>query len=551
MATLFVTQKLFMHRLLVKHQSLTQSHDQHSSWLGLASAVTALFKQRSARAGYKWILLITTYLAASAAMKITTAALFQLSPTTIIVPTETQAMSVTSDFLTSIMRGSTLGPQGDSMVQYLREAMVLEYARLGTWQGSPTVDSVGLQGNVLYDIIPSIANSTDKANVTSTTLNVDCQSISTEDFLNLTVPVDQFGPERQEGWDLTPLSVSKDIRERNGSQTVPPSFLIPIQLMYRIDDSQGKALNVTPFTKILIDNSTSHVYIDDPSAFAWVPETDSIVKCPQELYLDASVPFNTGPERAWVQNIAKDSGVGLMICSITWAAGSAIINTQQRTPIEVSKRKDQSSWSQIPLANLTLPKTGGASPIFNSLGEPPGRGQFDLNCRVTSAEMQSFSADWTYFDIFVDKYLGLTKQETPRLKLHEFENMLEDWIAMNLFIYSKANVILGSASSNVSTTVPVKTQVSELQLRALPVYAGFAASLIMLAIASTIVFTTPALRFHPNEIGVLQLLWLSDVRFDLGPDTHPTEVNLRKAGLATSVSLVNGVGVFRRATKPV
>jgi hypothetical protein len=74
----------------------------------------------------------------------------------------------------------------------------------------------------------------------------------------------------------------------------------------------------------------------------------------------------------------------------------------------------------------------------------------------------------------------------------------------------------------------------------------------MLLIAITIIATTPGLQIHPTEIGVLQLLWLLDVRFDLGhPEAHPTEENLRRAGLTTSVSLINGVGAIRRSSKRI
>ncbi|KAH8806980.1 hypothetical protein DL96DRAFT_586972 [Flagelloscypha sp. PMI_526] len=254
-----------------------------------------------------------------------------------------------------------------------------------------------------------------------------------------------------------------------------------------------------------------------------------------------------------------------MICSVTWASGFAVVDAQRRTLVEAGKRKNQSAWGDVFQGNLSLPNTRlsptynslgkqsktGLSPIFDSLGKPPGQAVFNFNCNSTSTIYQTWATDWTFFDIFTDSYLGLTKQETPRIQLYEFENMLEDWVAMNLYIYNKANVIvnLNGGSSNVSTTVPVRRQVSELQLRALPVFAGFFASFIMLLVALAIAFTTPALRSHPNEVGMLQLLWLSDVKFDLGLDIHPTEGNLRKAGLATSVSLVNGVGVLRQRRK--
>ncbi|KAH8810422.1 hypothetical protein DL96DRAFT_1561669 [Flagelloscypha sp. PMI_526] len=522
MATLFVTQKLFMHRLLVRHQSLTQSHDQYSSWLGLASAIAALFKQRSARAGYKWIFCILIYLACSAVMKITTAALFQLSPTTIVTPQGTQATSVSSDFLTSVMRDASSDSPEESMVQYLRQAMVYEYARLGSWERSPTVDSVGLQGNALYDVIPQIANATDTVNVTSMTINANCGPLSSVDYRNWTDAITgALPPTLQAGWLLTPLSASGTLWELNQSQTHSNPFLIPFQTMFKIEDSQGTALNLTPFRDFLIDNHTGTVYFDDPSSINPLEDVGTRLRCPEELTLNVSISSPNSQSRLLWNNVTRDSGFGFFMCSLNWTEGAMLVDAVQRTPIKARERRDRSLWRETPATNNPDP---------------------DLK--------YTWSPSWSFFDLFADRYLRLTQRDPLQLQLHEFESMLEDWVAMNLYLYNKAALFSNSIDASNNVSVSVKSQVSQLQLRALPVFGGFAAALIMFAIASLIVFTTPAHRLHPDEIGVLQLLWLSNVKFDLGPpEAQPTEENLRKAGLSTSVSLVNGVETFRRTTK--
>ncbi|KAH8834200.1 hypothetical protein DL96DRAFT_1579777 [Flagelloscypha sp. PMI_526] len=559
MATLFVTQKLFMRRLLVQRQSLTQSHDQYSSWLGLVSSISILLKQLRTRAGYKWILVIMTYLTASAVMKITTAALFQLSPTNIVILKETQASSISSDFLASVMRGSPVGPDGDAVVQYLREAMVLEYARLGTWETSSTVDSVGLRGNVLYDVIPSNINATNTLDVAAITINADCKALSSKDFLSLDTYTSNNGTENvtsQIGWSLHPFSVSAPIRELNASQTISHSFLIPFQSMYRIHDSQGKALNGTPISKLLFRNSSTpiKIYINDSKLSS--DNLTTYAACPSGIALRAVTPLS----RYWNEyDLANNSGTGFMLCSLTWQAGSVVVDAINRTPVKNLKRKDQSSWSKISMKNLTYtpifddtPSQATTAPMFFLLGTPPGQKTFEFYCYTEPKVVQVFNIDWTLLDVFAAKYLGLINQTIPQVKLHDFENMLEDWVAMNMYIYDKANVLVNGASNKVSATVPTLTQVSQLQLRSLPVFGGFAASLVMLLIAITIIATTPGLQIHPTEIGVLQLLWLLDVRFDLGhPEAHPTEENLRRAGLTTSVSLINGVGAIRRSSKRI
>ncbi|KAH8813682.1 hypothetical protein DL96DRAFT_1685042 [Flagelloscypha sp. PMI_526] len=556
--------KLFMHRLLVKHQTLTQSHDQYASWLGLGSGVSALFKQRNARAGYKWVLLITTYLAASAVMKITTAALFHLTPTTSVTSKETAASSIHSEALTSIMRRPKDLTQSDYMADNLRETMVLEKLRLGTWELSPTVDSLGLHGNLLYDVLPQVANVTGAVNVTAITVNAACHTVSTKDFINMNSDINGVGAIYPLGWRSVPLSAAGNTREVKGGSNLPPTFVVPFQSMYGIEDTQGNTLKGIPFSQVLIDAYPLTFLVDEPVARNYV-NMKNVNKCPSGLGLTVDSPFTSRRTTDGPYNVTSE--LGLMACSLSWSSASVVVNAEYRTPVDTPKRKSQSWWSEFSLATLSFAEAT-SFPIFGLLERAlPGSSTFTFKCNppVTGTgllDRTHWSVDWSSFDLFVlianayrsfsDNYLGLSNQSIPpRIKLHEFENMLEDWAAMNFYIHNKVNVLtkLGDTEPT-SVSVSVRTQVSQLQLRALPVFGGLAASLVMLSIAATIVFTTPALRSQPKEIGVLQLLWLSDLKFDLGRlEAPPTEVNLRRAGLALVVSLVDGLGEFRRQGK--
>ncbi|KAH8795162.1 hypothetical protein DL96DRAFT_1690265 [Flagelloscypha sp. PMI_526] len=555
MAELFVTQKLFMHRLLVKHQTLTQSHDQYTSWLGLGSSVTALFKQRTARSGYRWIFLISSYLAASATMKITTAALFQLSPTTIIIPKAIEATSITPSFLTSIMHPpvidedhptTTYYQPGEYMVGNLREAMVLEKTRLGTWERSLVVDSLVLHGNMLYDTLPQVANATGTANISGVVVNAACHSLSTKDFINFTSNTDDSGGVRmplpwnlprdqreyyQDGWRSSPLSPTGNSREVEGNSSLFPTFVVPFQSMYGIEDTQGNMLKAIPLNKLLISDIpqstgvTPKIFVDEPAIISH--DTKNLVKCPFGLDLDYYV-FHT----AWPD--------------------ADVVNVSGRTPVDVPKRKDHSSLSELSLAMLSFTETPPFE-IFELGGTNPTESAFAFACNSTLTSKETWLVDWTSFDLFANQHLGLSNHSTlPRVKLHDLENMIEDWAALNFYLYHKVYSLmkLGNIGHTSSVSVTVRAQVSQLQLRALPVFSGFAASLVMLAIAAIIVFTTPVHHSLPDEIGVLQLLWLSDVKLDLGrPEGLPTEANLRRAGLTTAVKLVHGLGAFRRQGK--
>ncbi|KAH8822199.1 hypothetical protein DL96DRAFT_1714545 [Flagelloscypha sp. PMI_526] len=304
--------------------------------------------------------------------------------------------------------------------------------------------------------------------------------------------------------------------------------------MYPVEDTQGKALSVIPFSKVSIEDSDP----THPPFFAMeMSGTDhqkvNHTKCPTNLLLATFSPFIHGPSglvNSYNVAVKPGSGVGFMLGSLSWSAESVVVDTEKRTLVDTPKLQEHSLWSELlTFTNSTLLQ------LFGSFVTPPGSSTFKFYCNATSLDSHSWETDWTSFNLFSDKYLGLSNQSTlPQIKLHEFENMLEDWAAMNLYIYHKMNILmnLSDTKPTPSVSVSVRTQVSQLQFRALPVFGGFSASLVMLAIAATIVFTIPGLRSQPDEIGVLQLLWLSDLEFDLGhPDARPQRKTYTEQGL--------------------
>ncbi|KAH8810197.1 hypothetical protein DL96DRAFT_1821690 [Flagelloscypha sp. PMI_526] len=543
-AALFVSQKLFMHRLLMVQQTLTSSHDQYSSWLGLGSAAFTLFKQRSAKGNLKWLFIIAAYLAASAVVKVCTAALFQMTPEIIVQTMPVNATAAASDGLSRFMDGTTNDTLQVAQAISQQLTMVLNYNRFGTLDPSGVI---GLEGNTLYDLIPSVANVTENSQVlvNAYTVHADCKMLSVNDFLSfapLTTPEANPSETGSYWWPFRGLT-SINLRKQQG----PAQYVVPISTIYPILDSSGRGLNKPPLNQMtpVTENNTSLTLVElngpksDPNKA--IIDTgdipDQLYSCPQGM--------------AYSESLGTDGIVGLASCSFTWTAGTEPIDPVKRTLYQPRKLKTNSTWTSATADELSA---SSSSPwdIFPSyagglLGgvaaANTGNFKFWCNSTVPYAYPHFSMLGLFSLDIFSFKYLGLLGKERPKIMLHDFENMLEAWLALNIWIYTNAEDKMKGFASN-AVDVPKNVQMSRLTLRAVPVYVGFAASLIMLAVACSIVFTTPVLLSHPNEVGVLQLLWLSDV--DLGTEKAPTETNLRKAGLKTNISLVNGVGSLRR-----
>lgn len=165
-----------MQRVLALPQSLTRSHDEYSSWLGLGSAISSLYKQRVARSGPKSLALITIYLIGSAVLKVTTAALFQLPtvPTIMMFPASSRPI---------IPPISPEISQGNHLLSVAMQLMSLASNRSDT--GSDLIPSVGLSGNQIYDIIDLVPNATETrtVEVNISTVNVKCHTVDQSIFI--------------------------------------------------------------------------------------------------------------------------------------------------------------------------------------------------------------------------------------------------------------------------------------------------------------------------------------------------------------------------------
>ncbi|KAH8823034.1 hypothetical protein DL96DRAFT_260375 [Flagelloscypha sp. PMI_526] len=579
-AALFVSQKLFMQRILATSQTLTGSHDQFSSWLGLGSAVNSLFKQHSVRSGVTTVVMIALYLAASAISKVTTSALFQLPAQNVTRTNNAQALmsfpfkNYTDDAGDTDDTGDTGDTEGtddtdaryngsrEKGPQYLQSMWMtmMMYQQDPVIRRDPNVtilSSLGLDGNTVYDVIPVVANATGKVLVNAHTFNVECYSFDPaleQPFLNQT----------HNGFGIAPISALESVRHstswhrayrRNNSPMSQNTFFdgssyLPIQSMYKITDGEGRVSNQVNITNLSMGTFINGFVNDTrcaPDAYAMDVGSWSV------LAYNASIP-----------------AIQMALCSLNMTSSKAFVDASTRVLMQPVPRKHTSSWRQLDSSIQFYDEESDFLPFGDeilSTDEHPTNmvhDGFDLvvgACRDGPGSSETSASSLSYFDVYGTHKLELLAKSDPNyptnstelptklptFMLHEVEKVMEDYIALYMFTQQKANDTIASPESlgyTVSVDVPFITLVSTLTLNPYPLYVGLAASVTMLVIAIWIASTTPTHITVVDNVGVLQLLWLSNAL--PGRVSLPTEPNLRKAGIRTSLRLENGV--TRRAT---
>ncbi|KAH8795156.1 hypothetical protein DL96DRAFT_1291219 [Flagelloscypha sp. PMI_526] len=183
---LFVTQKVYVQRMLASKQTLTKSHDESASWLGLGNAISSLYKQRSARSSQFSLSSIVLYLLASAVVKITTSALFQLP--TISVPANVTVYATSRKPFP--VATSPSDSNDDTNLQQI--IMTLASKQWGNFTEPSLRSTIGLYDNTLYDVIPSITNTSGPVEVNSYAVEVQCHAANKSEAVLLGFP-DTFG----------------------------------------------------------------------------------------------------------------------------------------------------------------------------------------------------------------------------------------------------------------------------------------------------------------------------------------------------------------------
>ncbi|KAH8824204.1 hypothetical protein DL96DRAFT_201750 [Flagelloscypha sp. PMI_526] len=557
--SLFVAQKIFMHRILLSNQTLTKSHDQYASWLGLGGALLTLYKQRAVRAGFRSLAAISLYLASSALVKVTTPALFQLETGSALRNIPTTARSFKSlAYRYPPATDLPSDPRPSSLQDLLMETMLLQK------ESSLQTSTIGLEGNTLYDIIPVVESANGLVEVDKYVVNVTCflvletEGWSREKFFANLFPTSPIALPM----DNSVLTAQEAV---NGTSLRFDSLFLPLLSWLNITDSHGNYGQSIPLNDTFFGQNT-RLGANVMDGLVWGFSKNTGMKTCDRLY-GYAYPWGQH-QNGWFSRLY---GVQPVICSASTYSERGKVDSKQRILVQNPPRKNSSTWIGLPLTPDRKPmiESQAYTTAFDTTGGSPDQSQasvvylFDcLNGEGRQSQGSAFQRFPSIFEKAIKQSLEIfgrnmtqrnesqsTFRSFPEIKLHDLGNALEDFIALYMFTHQQAIETYNQSLVNeVPVQVPVDTPVSILTLRPLPVFLGLSASSVMLFIAIWIVTTTPIYHSDLDGLGVLQLLWLAHA--DLEPVTQPTEKKLRIAGAMNSVRLLDGVDTQKKGTTP-
>ncbi|EKM52091.1 uncharacterized protein PHACADRAFT_187439, partial [Phanerochaete carnosa HHB-10118-sp] len=154
-----LTQSLAFRSDLYVRQTLTALHDKSGAWLGLGAAFTSLWAQFKLRAAIAGVMYITAYLFGVWLLHITIPTVLNVVPYNATVSTVHH----------TVLANATFGT--DSVSAY---DILLVYDQ-------PEVPTLGLQDNMVYDVIPQVSFASGSAMVNASVYSVDCAALPSAD----------------------------------------------------------------------------------------------------------------------------------------------------------------------------------------------------------------------------------------------------------------------------------------------------------------------------------------------------------------------------------
>ncbi|KAJ3556625.1 hypothetical protein NM688_g1922 [Phlebia brevispora] len=161
-----LTQRITLHDLINKPQTLSAIHDKSSAWLGLGSSLQTLARQATLVTDFLSVSMITAYLLLIFVVHTTLPGIFGVA---------TVNVTVSSTYPT------TLAYQPNTFNALFTETFwtVNNLQSILEVYDILNLTTIGVSDNVLYDIIPDVENAADGGvDVNATTVSVDCNTLS-------------------------------------------------------------------------------------------------------------------------------------------------------------------------------------------------------------------------------------------------------------------------------------------------------------------------------------------------------------------------------------
>ncbi|KAG1898895.1 uncharacterized protein F5891DRAFT_1236073 [Suillus fuscotomentosus] len=481
---LFLTQRLAISRTLVRRVKLTAVHDISGAWAGLGSALTSVWRQTDIPASWWTTSAVAAYLASITVLHVTSSTLLQF---------QTFNASMTTSVPT------TLGWLDDSSYNYLTDLGPITTS-LPVVNHLTGLVSAGLSNTTLYDTLKTTAIS-GNATVNATTVTSSCGLVPNVTYsANTSTAIVPFGPVATRVLNASTLWSDQihiipwmEYEDSYGGVSKLPGVYLMVSTLLGIDPSVQDEVAVNTTWAIPDIGTTYVIQVYFVYCSLSANTTDGVVDMQTNSLL--SPTFISQPSTQWEMyqfgwsNTSWQTQIGSALATPDSSSGIIFDGTPSQIT-ELSVADD---------LNLTEEHTqfgDGAPPISNFTLRPD-----ELEFAVARSAAQLIWLGKGYRDKWVQPMEELTLGNGTAYVNEEF-------IALRL------------------------------NINLLPLAFAASASVIMLGLA---LHMTRA--FDPSHdsqaaipnIGVLQLLWLghrsTSINEVLEDVQHPTEVNLRRAGM--------------------
>ncbi|KAI0750551.1 hypothetical protein BC629DRAFT_1598872 [Irpex lacteus] len=507
-----VTQRLALIHDLHTRQTLTAIHDKTSAWLGLGSSLLAIVDQIKLPSAVFSVAFIGSYLLGIAALHITIPA---------SVSVNTYNATIMTQQTTQLAR------------PLFYSENPVSFDILNLYNQFP---QIGLQDNMIYDVLPVVPAAINDAVVNATYFNVDCGALP-----------------RGAQSGQADLSAYSDI-----TWTFSANFTKP-------------ALTVTSGVGLMAPSSSSLDTIGIPSvgnnSFDGFENTWSIVVAATIPVVDASQTsteiFEINPGMAWYIDFPDVDAVQMFMCNISTTNTTISVSAVSRQPIATTTSPEPVFWEEWSFQDYP---TTIQDPLINSLtgmcGNAPGATHEvvpDIIGATYNTSSLEFIGNTTYsiypvskhYYSMIDQFLmqdlnisAATPDKPSNISLSDFQRSLGKamaaivWYDRNgdhssVFSYSNSTLIRSDEPRIGQATVEVLTLRIRLNFNIIPLSVGLGVSCLLFALTFPLSggLNRREITNDLNAAGILQLTWL------LGNESHfagirrPERQELRQAGL--------------------
>ncbi|KAF8841052.1 hypothetical protein BDN67DRAFT_967684 [Paxillus ammoniavirescens] len=511
-ALVVITQQLTLRSNLLRRQTLTALHDKSVAWGGLGASILSLWRQVSVPAAVHGTFCVVLYLVSISILHVSSSSLISV---------ETYNTNVSS------IVGTILGLPNMTAVEgvYDSESWDNAGAIASTFWQLPVAHNYGFANSTVYDILVDTTG-VGTTTVNATTFTAKCYCA--EQVVNIS--------------SSDPSDVTIEWGDLNASIGTIPLYEGTLWFAGSLPgEVEGRLLTFLSSPPIPDSNGALG------TTFPVVGTINGV--------LEEGANLTQGVQVVNITNPTVESQIQAITCSLSYTTQHAIINSQTNALISVSPRADDPPVVWSPTMNLTSTDWDPVVEWFSSAWFHSSSTETEMSpsitcglieCRMSFLNLRLLSMLGleinTYSYIRDGQNGNITSPEKSNATLSDLEEMLSVIAAQLVWTLGHITTNVSNSASNfiqlAGEAEVLKTVLSSrLSLNLVPVTVGLGMSVVLFVLAYILTGDAAHAQdtFTPDNMGILQLLWLFSrqpgVRESLYEVSEPLEDQLRKAGL--------------------